>query len=66
MNPKLKDYLQKFSPATEDQAMLDDLRQKMEKAVPEIIDRIKQREALAAELRIASLNPVRSKKEKQN
>ena len=34
MNQKLKDYLRKFSPATADQTMLDDLRQEMEKGRP--------------------------------
>ena len=66
MNQKLKDYLRKFSPATEDQTMLDDLRQEMEKAVPEITDSIRQREELAAELRIASSKSSQSNSEKQD
>ena len=66
MNPKLKNYLQKFSPAKVDETMLDDLRQEMEQAVPEIAESIRQREELAAELRIAALKPSQSKKENQD
>ena len=66
MNPKLKNYLQKFSQATGDKAMLDDLRQEMEDAVPEIADSIRQREELAAELRITASTPSQSKKEEQD
>ena len=66
MNQKLKDYLRKFSPATADQTMLDDLRQEMEKAVPEITDSIRQREELAAELRITASKPSQSNSEKQD
>ena len=66
MNQKLKDYLGKFSPATGDQTMLDDLRQEMEKAVPEITDSIREREELAAELRIASSKSSQSNSEKQD
>ena len=53
MNKKLKNYLERCSPVTVDEAMLDDLRREMEEAVPEIAESIKQREALAAHLRIA-------------
>ena len=66
MKERLKHYLQKCRSATADQAMLDNLRQQMEKAVPEITDSIRQREELAAELRIASSKPSQSKKEKQD
>ena len=48
MNPRLKDYLQTCTPATADQTMLDELRRKMDKAVPEITESIRQREKLAA------------------
>ena len=66
MNQKLKDYLRKFSPATADQTMLDDLCQEMEKAVPEITDSIRQREELAAELRITASKSSQSNSEKQD
>ena len=66
MNQKLKDYLGKFRPAAGDQTMLDDLRQEMEKAVPEIADSIREREELAAELRIASSKSSQSNSEKQD
>ena len=36
MNQKLKNYLQKFPPATVDKTVLDDLRQEMKEAVSEI------------------------------
>lgn len=54
MNRRLRDYLRKRTPATVDQRMFDDLRREMEKAVPEIADSIRAREALAAKLRIAA------------
>ena len=57
MNAKLKNYLQKFRPATMDKAVLDDLRQEMKEAVPEIADSIRKREQLAAELRTAAYRP---------
>ncbi len=66
MNQKFKEYLGKFSPATEDQAMLDDLRQEMEQAVPEIAKSIREREELAAELRIAASKPSQADKDKQD
>ena len=66
MNQELKNYLQLFNPATGYKAMLDDLRQEMEDAVPEITDSIRQREELAAELRIAASRPSQSKKENQD
>ena len=66
MNPKLKNYLQKFRPATVDKTVLDDLRQEMKEAVSEITDSIRQREKLAAELRIASSRPSQSRKQNQD
>lgn len=60
MNPKLKDYLQKFRPAEVDETVLDELRQEMKEAVPEIADRIKKREELAAELRNPASRPSQS------
>ena len=66
MNPKLKTYLQKFRPATVDKSVLDDLRKEMKEAVPEITDSIRQREELAAELRIPASRPPQSKKQNQD
>ena len=66
MNPKLKNYLQKFSPATVDKTVLDDLRQEMKGAVSEITDNIRQREKLAAELRIASSRPSQYRKQNKD
>ena len=66
MNQRLKDYLQKCTPATADHAMLDELRREMDKAVPEITENIRQREELAAELRIVASRPSQSKKENQD
>ena len=66
MNPRLKNYLQKFRPAKVDETMLDDLRHEMEEAVPEIAENIRQREELAAELRIAASRPSQSRKENQD
>ena len=66
MNRRLKDYLQKCTPATADQTMLDALRQEMDMAVPEITESIRQREELAAELRIAASRPSQSRKENQD
>ena len=63
MNQRLKNYLQKCTPATADQTMLDELRRDMDKAVPEITESIRQREELAAELRIAASRPSQSRKE---
>ena len=48
----LKDYLQKLPPAKVDQTMLDELRREMDKAVPEIMENVRQRQKRAAELRI--------------
>ena len=66
MNRRLKDYLQKCTPATADQTMLDELRRDMDMAVPEITESIRQREELAAELRIAASRPSQSRKENQD
>jgi hypothetical protein len=66
MNRRLKDYLQKCTPATADEAMLDELRREMDLAVPEITESIRQREELAAELRIAASRPSQSRKENQD
>ena len=66
MNPKLKNYLQKFPPATVDKTVLDDLRQAMKEAVSEITDSIRQREKMAADLRIASSRPSQYRKQNQD
>ena len=66
MNQRLKDYLQKCTPATADQTMLDELRKEMDKAVPEITNNIRQREELAAELRITASRPSQARKENQD
>ena len=66
MNKELKDYLQQCTPATADQTMLDTLRQEMDRAVPEITENIRQREELAAELRVAASRPSQSRKENQD
>ena len=66
MNKELKDYLQQCTPATADQTMLDELRREMDKAVPEITENIRQREEVAAELRIAASRPSQSRKGKQD
>ena len=66
MNQRLKDYLQKCTPATVDETALDELRREMEKAVPEIAESIQQREELAAELRIAAVRPSQSAKDRED
>ena len=66
MNQKLKNYLQKFRRATVEKTALDDLRQEMKEAVPEITDSIRQREELAAELRIPASRPSQSRKQNQD
>ena len=66
MNKELKDYLQQCTPATADQTMLDELRREMDKAVPEITENIRQREEVAAELRIAASRPSQSRKGNQD
>ncbi len=66
MNQRLKDYLEKCSPATVDETMLDDLRREMEKAVPEIAESIRRREELAAQLRIATSRSSQANSNKQD
>ena len=66
MNKRLKNYLEKCSPVTVRETMLDDLRREMEAAVPEIAESIRQREALAAQLRIAASRSSQSKSDKQD
>ena len=66
MNQRLKDYLRKRTPATVDPKMFDDLRREMKKAVPEIAESIRAREALAAELRIAASKPSKSGQREQD
>ena len=61
MNENLKAYLDKCGRATVDEAKLDELRREMEQAVPEIAESIRQREELAAELRIAASKAADSK-----
>ena len=63
MNSRLRKYLQKFRPATLDETVLDDLRHEMDEAIPEIAENIRQREELAAELRIAASRPSQSRQE---
>ena len=63
MDKKFKDYLQQCKPVPADQTMLDVLRREMDKAVPEITENIRQREARAAALRIAASSPSQSKKD---
>lgn len=53
MKRRLKDYLQERTAATVDKKMFDELQREMKKAVPEIAESIRKREALAAELRVA-------------
>ena len=66
MNDKLKNYLDKCSPATVDQSRLDGLRREMQQAVPEIAESIRQREELAAHLRIAASTPRQSNSDGQD
>ena len=66
MNERLKNYLEKCSPATVEQSMLDDLRRAMAEAVPEIAESIRQREELAAQLRIAAWTPSQADTDKQD
>ena len=66
MNKRLKNYLEKRSPAPMDQSRLDALRREMEQAVPEIAESIRQREKLAAQLRIAASTPSQSDTDKQD
>ena len=66
MNKRLRDYLQQCTPATADETMLDELRRAMDKAIPEITENIRQREQLAAELRVAAPRPSESKQRNQD
>ena len=66
MDEKLKSYLDKCSPAAVDQLLLDDLLSTMEEAVPEIAERVKQREKLAARLRISASTPRQSNSDEQD
>ena len=66
MNRRLKNYLEKCSPVTVDETMLDDLRREMEEAVPEIAESIRKREELAAQLRIAASRSSQSNSDKQD
>jgi hypothetical protein len=66
MNQRLKDYLQKCTPAEVDETALDELRREMEEAVPEIAESIQKREELAAELRIAAAKPSRSARDRED
>ena len=66
MNQRLRNYLEKCSPATVDETIHDDLFREMEEAIPEIVESIREREELAAELRIAALKPSQSTKENQD
>ena len=66
MNKKLKNYLEKCTPATVDQSTLDDLRNAMERAVPKIAESIKRRERLAAHLRVAASKAPQSDPDRQD
>ena len=54
MNQRLKAYLDRCGRVTVEEAMLEDLRKRMEQAVPKITESIKQRQELAAELRTSA------------
>lgn len=66
MNERLKKYLDKCGRAEVDEAVFEGLRSEMEEAVPEIEKTIRQRERLAAELRIAASRATESGSEKQD
>ena len=66
MNDKLRDYLDKCKPALLDQSILDDLRAAMQEAVPEIAESIREREELAAQLRLAGWTPSQSDTDNQD
>ena len=66
MNERLKRYVEKCGRATVDEAKLDDLRRRMELAIPEIAESIRQREELAAELRISASRTTESDRKKQD
>ena len=65
MNQRLQAYLDKCGRATVDKPMLDELRREMEQAIPEIAESIRQREELAAELRISASKAADSKDKDQ-
>ena len=66
MDEKLKRYLDKCTPAKVDQTTLDDLRSAMEQAVPKIAESIRQRQRLAAHLRVAASKPPHSNTNRQD
>ena len=66
MNERLKAYLDKCGRATVDETVVDDLRRKMEQVVPKIAENIRQREELAAELRVSASKVVEPETEKQS
>lgn len=66
MGESLRKYLRQCNHVTVDETVLQDLRREMEQAVPEIAESIRQREALAAKLRLAAGKTSESKKEKQD
>ena len=66
MDEKLKKYLEKCSPAPVDESLLEDLLYAMEEAVPEIAERVRQREKLAARLRITASTPSQSNNDGQD
>ena len=66
MNPELEKYLQKFRPAAVDTTALDELREEMRMAVPEIADSVRKREELAAELRIPASRRSQSRQQNQD
>lgn len=66
MNERLRSYLEKCSPETVDQSTLDGLREAMEEAVPKIAESIRQREELAAQLRVVVPTPPESNTDKQD
>ena len=51
MDKKFKDYIEKQTPAPINQELIDDLRDSMESAIPEIIEAIRKREELASIIR---------------
>ena len=65
MNERLEAYLKKCGRAAVRKPMLDELRKEMEQAVPEITESIRQREELAAELRISASKAADSKDKEQ-
>lgn len=66
MNKRLREYLRKRTAATVDRRMFEDLGREMERAVPEIAESIRAREALAAELRIAASKGSQGDRDKQD